>query len=341
LTINGKVRIGGFTGSAANGLFFFGADKVLNGSATISFTRNPSSSAMAQSDNGMLHLTSEITIRGAAGRIGRLDQPLVHDGLIHSDAPGQISVSGAGWINNGIARVSGVDSELALLGSWTNHGVMEAFNGGLMILGSDGEPFENLSTLTAHDARVHLDGAFRVADLGDFDFDNSEITLGGTLINDTGLMLDADQFNWKLSGGTIVGGTVSSADGTPLDFVRPITFGNPTLDGVTLNTDLRMIFQGSRLEIRNGLTLNAGLLMGYGSSTNFSRVELFGSNTTIDGTGSIEFLTDRGNFLLQNECRTLTLGPDILVRGKFGTIGKFRLCQPFLNLFSYSLLVRS
>lgn len=321
LTINGDVRIAGFTGSEATGLFFFGANKVLNGNSTISFTRNPSTSAVMQSGHGHLHLTSGITIRGAEGHVGRLDQPMTIDGIIDSDVAGQISVNGTGWINNGITRVRGAASELGLLGSWTNHGTIEAFNEGTLILGSVDEPFQNLGSLTTDNATVHLNGEFRIGDLGDFEFNNSQMLLGGTLINETGLVLDAGEFNWSLAGGTIIGGTVSSVGGKPLDMVLRVTFGIPTLDGVTLNTDLRMINNLHALRIYNGLTLNGRLLMGYGSSTTWSRVQLFEANPIIDGTGSIEFLTDRGNRIDQNECTPLTLGQDMLVRGKFGIIG--------------------
>ena len=103
--------------------------------------------------------------------------------------------------------------------AWTNHGSIEAEDSGQLVLGDPGHSFQNLGTITATDADVRLNGDFVIADLGTFDFINSLVAIEGTLLNDAGLVLDAGRFNWKLGRGTVLGGTISSADGTTFGIV--------------------------------------------------------------------------------------------------------------------------
>jgi hypothetical protein len=293
LTINGDVRIGGFTGSAATGMFFLGPDPVLKGVGTVAFVANPSDSTIIQSGAGNLHVEAGITIRGAEGRIGRSDSPLVLDGLVHSNAAGTLQVRGSDCVNNGTLRASGAGSELWARGSWTSHGTIEADSDGRLILGDDGLPFLNLGSLSASGADVRLNSDFTIADLGAFDFDDSLVVIEGTLQNGTNLVLDAGQFNWKLGCGIVVGGTISSADGTTLDLVSGLGCSNAGLDGVTLNADMRMP-QAKSADIVNGLTLNGTIRMDAFNAIS-ARIDVLGPTRTINGTGSIEFASTGSN----------------------------------------------
>ncbi len=318
LTINGDVRLAGGTGSTAVGMSFQGAVKFLDGNGTVAFLNNPSSSSIRQVDGGSLRIASGITIRGAEGRIGTADAPLVHDGVIHSDTSGTIEINGLDWINNGTLRVSGDGSELLTRGSWTNNGAVEATGAGRLILG---DSWQNLGTLTVTDADVRLDHEFTIAELGTFSFVNSLVVIEGTFTNGTNLVLDANRFHWRLGGGTVVGGTISSADGTTFDVVQTITGGIPTLDGVTLDADMRFLTGGTVL-IRNGLTLNSTIpLNGYTLSVD-------APNRTIDGTGRIEFLSSPfANSVIQadprgaNDFGVMTIGPGITIAGGVGRVG--------------------
>ncbi|MCH8146878.1 MAG: hypothetical protein IH987_02660, partial [Planctomycetes bacterium] len=324
LTINGNIRLAGGTGSTGVFMGFQGADKCIDGNGTISFISNPSASGISQVDAGNLHIRSGITIRGAEGQIGRADAPLVHDGLIHSDTSGTLQINGLDWINNGTLRVSGSDSELLTRGSWTNHGNVEATSAGRLILG---DTYQNLGTITATDADVRLDGEFTIADLGTFDFVNTLVVIEGTLVNETGLVLEADQFNWKLGKGTALGGTISSADGTTFDLVAGIPGGDrPTLDGVTLDAEMRMFTHGTLFDIRNGLTLNGSIGMSGGGGLTAVSISVLGPNRTIDGTGQIEFLSTGGNTIFQGglalgDLGVMTIGPGITIVGANGAVG--------------------
>ncbi len=327
VTVNGAVRMTGLAFSTSGArMFFEGPNKFIDGDATISFLSNAGITKIHQNDGGNLHIRSGVTIRGARGEIGIASAPLVQDGLIHSDTSGIIDIRGLDWVNNGHVRVSSGGSELAMRGSWTNHGAIEATDAGRIIL--DGT-YQNLGTFTATDADVRLDGEFTIADLGTFDFTNSPAVIEGTFVNESGLVLDADQFNWKLGNGTVLGGTISSADGMSFDRVRGIGGGNATLDGVTLDADMSISGTGGSVTIRNGLTLNGRIGL-FTSDSASALIRVDGPTRTIDGTGQIEFLSTsfgagstgirQGN-LGTGDPGLLTIGPGITVFGTSGIVG--------------------
>jgi len=331
VTINGTVRMKGLNVTTGSRMFFEGPNKFIDGNATISFISNPGSPHIHQNDGGNLHIRSGVTIRGAAGRIGIASAPLVQDALIHSDTSGTIQVNGLDWVNNGTLRVSGSDSVLWTRGSYVNHGTIEASDAGRLIL--DGT-YQNLGTLTAIDADVRLDGEFTIADLGAFNFTNSLVVVEGTLVNESGLALDADQFNWKLGKGTVLGGTISSADGTSFDPVSGIGGGRTTLDGVTLDADMSMS-RGTIVDIKNGLTLNGHIRQNAFQSL-FALISVLGPNRTIAGTGQVEFLSagasDNGIFQGSlggaGDLGVMTIGPDITIFGAAGSVGESGLSFP-------------
>ncbi|MGD2110188.1 MAG: hypothetical protein PVI86_12460, partial [Phycisphaerae bacterium] len=314
LTINGTVRMTGLASSSSGSrMLFEGPNKFIDGDATIFFVANSGMPQIFQNDRGSLHIRHGVTIRGARGFIGRGDAPLTNDGVIHSDAPGIIRVDGADWVNNGTARVSGSGSELWLRHQWTNHGTIEATNAGRLVLGESGHTYESLGNLIATDADVRLFGDFRVADLGTFAFSSSLVVIEGTLFNDTGLAIDAGNFNWKLGRGTIIGGTISSADGTPLETVPGVYGSRTSLNGVTLNADLHMFTAQTHVNVDNGLTLH-GTIRINGSQLRFDRGE-----KTVGGTGRIELLGG-GNAVWQ-ESGTFEIGSGIAVHGSTGSVG--------------------
>jgi hypothetical protein len=320
LTLNGDVRMAGLNTTTGSSLRFEGPDKFIDGDATISFISNAGGASVFQNDGGNLHIRSGVTIRGTGGLIGQVGRPLVHDGLIHSDEAGKIQVRGLDWINNGTLRVSGADSELATLGTWTNNSTVEAANGGKLVLT---DAWHNFGTLTVTDAEVRIHHPFTIPDLGAFDFTNSMVAIEGAFTNDAGLVLDSDRFHWRLAGGTVVGGTISSADGTTFDVVRSFIGEFPTLDGVTLDADMKFV-ANTHLQVRNGLTLNGTIQMN-GQDT----INVDAPNRTISGTGRIELLSGfpTANSIIQADPRgdddagVMTIGPGITIAARYGRIG--------------------
>jgi hypothetical protein len=102
---------------------------------------------------------------------------------------------------------------------------------------------------------------------------------------------------------------VTLADGAKL-----ICTGNPanTLDGVSLTGDLDVTASLAQVLIRNGLTLTGSVLLANGGT-----MTIVGSQTL--DTGSIVF-TDIFGYVVLASNTTLTLGPDMVVRGKSGNV---------------------
>ena len=95
-------------------------------------------------------------------------------------------------------------------------------------------------------------------------------------------------------------------------------------DGVTLNTALRVDDDTGLIFFKNGLTVNSQLSFGSATSNQSQSVRFEGSQT-LAGQGEIIFgrmayhLTPSGN-----QSATLTLGPNLTLRGQNGTIGGSR-----------------
>jgi hypothetical protein len=84
-----------------------------------------------------------------------------------------------------------------------------------------------------------------------------------------------------------------------------------TLKGVVLDTDLSL--QGSTLNIGNGISLSGRQVFGNGTVTFIS------GGTQRAEMGTLGFYDATTN-LIQNNGSTLTLAPDLLIRGEYLTI---------------------
>ena len=124
----------------------------------------------------------------------------------------------------------------------------------------------------------------------------------------------------NLSGGTIRGGTVATADGMVL------IVHSGTLDGVTLSGVLDVgntIANGAGLTVTNGLTLNGTMYLGNRTNSNWGGVDFVGSQT-LGGNGAVIFGNQSAyyNVLFAGlDGTTLTIGPGITVRGQNGEVG--------------------
>src|SRR6516165_2114412 len=121
-----------------------------------------------------------------------------------------------------------------LQGTWSNSGTTTA-NGGTLGLGNVSNAWSNTGTITATNATVNLGGSFTLAALGTFNRSGGTVNLTGTLDNTgTTLAFTATTGSWNLVNGTLLGGTVTEADGAELTF----TSSGGMLNGVTFNNDL-------------------------------------------------------------------------------------------------------
>ena len=129
----------------------------------------------------------------------------------------------------------------------------------------------------------------------------------------------------NLLGGTIKGGSYTSADGAELVF----TTSGGTLDGVTANANLDLSNGGgTNATIVDGLTLNGVAYLGSSSTSVYNYARLYFSTTeTLGGSGSIVFSSGYGSgsnaIYLTNGGTTLTIGPGITIHGANGTISYY------------------
>jgi hypothetical protein len=95
------------------------------------------------------------------------------------------------------------------------------------------------------------------------------------------LALDDTTGSWRLSGGTIRGGTISGADGAKLVF----TSSGGTLVGVTLNTDIT-VSDGDTVTALEVLTLNGTVQVSSGGKCNVDGMLVVGGSGIIAGEAS-------------------------------------------------------
>jgi hypothetical protein len=129
-----------------------------------------------------------------------------------------------------------------------------------------------------------------------------------------------------LSGGTLRSATVLPGTGGQ-GIVATGTGG--TLDGVTLNgeMDIGRLHSGASVNVVNGLIVNGTVFLGNPSNNWWGQIGFAGTQT-VGGNGTIIF----GNQGACNALRlitggtTLTIGPDLLLRGHSGQIGQSTSC---------------
>ena len=128
------------------------------------------------------------------------------------------------------------------------------------------------------------------------------INRGQLLIDSTGVM-DIQ--------GTVIGGTITSESGGRI--------AGATLNGVTIKGNLQLTSNGD-LFVTNGLVVNGILTIG--DLGGWGRVWFDGSQT-LGGNGSVVFGVDNNvnGLLNRHGNETLTIGPDITVRGRSGCLG--------------------
>src|SRR5262249_31382767 len=139
----------------------------------------------------VLTIDSGITIQGGSGSISK-------DTSYFTDA---ITLKGAINIASG--------QTLSLGGAWNNLGTIAM----------------------ANSTTVNLGGTFSTASPGNFTATGAIVNVTGSLTNTSAaLPLSANRGNWRLTGGTITGGTIASSDGSTL----ALTYYGGTLAGVTV-----------------------------------------------------------------------------------------------------------
>jgi RHS repeat-associated protein len=263
-------------------------------------------------------IQSEVT--GAFVSIG--DGTFRNQGALSATNGGSFTISGVQG-NLGTVSLSGAGADLNITsGSYTinqpvvvNSGEYVAFSGNWF----------NAGGIDLEGGSLYLGGFFTTAaiNLSRFTSNGGSVFISGFL-NNTGttLALSAATGTWYLNGGTIIGGTVSSADGAVLAFPTYVTSG--TLDGVTLNTDLTVSVPGDVLNVKDGLAVNDTLTV-VADNHSAPVMQLPSGDQTFAGTGQIVMqgqprATGTISMAVNGGTTNLTIAPGLSITGN-GTVG--------------------
>ena len=285
----------------------FGSILEFNGTATLGGTGQVVYSALhpindlVEVSAGTLTIGPGITFHGAGGGLqGSPSGAVINQGTICTDAS-NLTMNLHYVVNQG--QLLATNGSSLYLFSVTNSGTV-TISGGTLTL--DG-PWSNSGVISGNFSFIELNSIFNTPD-GSFVNVGSTININGTMVNtnDT-LALTATTGSWHLNGGTIQGGTITSAGGAEL----LINYG--TLDGVTLNSPLT-VPNGARLYVTtNGLTLNSTMTL---AGDNLGSILQFNGTATLGGTGQIVYGGPVPiNDLVSDPSGPLTIGPGITIHG--------------------------
>ena len=317
-TANGQGQISVVFSSGAVGVPLISGIEVDSGSAIVQAIDCGELPGIGLSISGTITNSGSLAVSN--GQNLTVDELTGDLGAATLSGPGSsLTVYGPGYVvDQGIAASAG--ETVSLNYAWSNAaGSTISGNGATLDLGSDGDTWYNLGTISATNSNVVLSGAFTPGGLGTFDRSGGTVVVKGFLyLTDTPLALDASTGSWIVDGGLIADGQYSASGGAELQFTSNGD-GN-ILDGLTANSDLDFAStNGASATILGGLTLNnATIAIGNASGSNAGRV-IFGGTETLDGTGTVLFGND-GNVNDLEANGTLTIGSGITVRGTGGLI---------------------
>jgi hypothetical protein len=238
LTLNGTININ------QNSALTFEADNTISGTGSIVFGNTGASNRIALDANGTTTLGAGITIRGQNGTIGNNlyvtgTQTLVNNGTISADvAGGTISIGGA---------------------TVTNNGILEAKNGGTLVLSSN---------VTGNPGSQILAGTGSVVS-------QNGVTLSGTINTSGGGSLRPTNSSSNFLDGVIFSGTLDMATANAVERV----INDLTLNGtINVNANSILAFQAD-----NTISGTGAIVLGATGASN--RIALDGNGTTTLGAG--------------------------------------------------------
>jgi RHS repeat-associated protein len=252
--------------------------------------------ALRCGDSLSMTIGTDITVRGQRGTVGAFNCSLVNQGTIHADTPeGRLIVDfhNTPTPSPGTLKVS--DGDLVVRGNQWRSAATEV-QGGILTLQGD---------ITSESWGVVSRGNQGTA---------GRVNLAGILSG--GLTLNDDMGSIYLTGGTLIGGTLSVAPGHHSRLIA-VEFTNQ-FSGVTIESGLDMQSEfGAQLLLKDESVLNQTLQLG-GTQ--------FGSRLTVDGllsgSGTIIFGAAQNSLFCSGNL-TMTIGPNITVRGRNGSVGAF------------------
>ncbi|HYC57766.1 MAG TPA: hypothetical protein VEL28_22765, partial [Candidatus Binatia bacterium] len=286
LVLDGTATLG------TNAALYFPASSEVSLTGTGDVLMQHSNSYVFNYANTNLVIGQDILIHGSGGNVGgnQGNTAMTLQGTVDSDGAGTIDVgppSGT-WTSSGLLRAS--NGTLRLAGTWTNTGTLAVETAGTLVLG----------------------GNFTSAGFGGFDRDGGTVNVTGSFDIASGFTLDAGTGDWRLVGGTIRNGTLSSSDGAKIIY----TSSAGTLSNVVMNAPMDMSASSAQVNVTNGLTLNAVATLGTNAAMYFPVSPL----VSLNGNGAV--LMQHSNSYVFNHANThLMIGEDILIHGSGGNVG--------------------
>ncbi|MDB6120836.1 MAG: tandem-95 repeat protein, partial [Verrucomicrobiaceae bacterium] len=269
----------------------FQGTQTLGGTGQVLFAGSSNINNIYAQGNGtaggaaVLTVGTNVTVHGTQG--GSLQNwysfdSVVNQGTISADTAGQTITIAGPFTNQG--PMSAPAGGLSLTGAWSSNSTITATSGGALNLGGGSNTWSNTGTIGATSSTVNLGGSFSVASLGTFNRTGGTVNLTGTLNNAAAtLALTAATGSWVITGGTIVGGSITTTGGAALSV--PVNNGG-TLDGVTLGCDIT-VARNATLYVKNGLTLNSGRLVMSSDLSGYTQSIIFQGTQTLGGTGEL------------------------------------------------------
>ena len=264
----------------------------------------PNGGSLYVQGDSTLTIRSGLTIRGgtldlpqSGGKVGS-EPPftpgtsqLINEGQIRADVPGgMLTLAPHFLVNRGLlAAESG--ATLAIISTWTNHGTVTATNASLILDNFSGSAnrWSNQGRIRVLNSVVSLGGTFDTRGLGDFQRTGGEVRLAGQLDNrGAQFLLDSRSGSWKLTGGSILSGTVTTLDGVKLIAGAMNHSDANLLDGVTLNGELDLSAPNAFVQVRNGLVLNGPVSLAENATITIQNGALIvGEQGVLQGSGTI------------------------------------------------------
>jgi len=264
---------------------------------------------------GTLTIGPGVTIRTAASggqTVGTDTLPLINQGTISGTSNGTMNVRGSGVTNFGTIA-SSTGGRLTVF-NLNNLGTVNAAGAAFNLNGA----WHNAGTIVTTSTSTILGGTFAAADIGTFTRTGGNLFLDG-LFDNTGNTLDLGaRFNGPVTLlNTITGGTVVGSTAAPLT-ISADGGSRPTLDGVTLNTDVTVTGAFEWLT-RNGLTVAAGRKVISNAGGHLGVL----TDETIAGGGEFQFTAPSGAIDPHAFVLTLSAGTTVKSAGANGgvTIG--------------------
>jgi hypothetical protein len=254
--------------------------------------------------DGGASLGTGVTVqtRSGDGIIGATDVGTVSNaGTIRSAlATGSLQVRGAAVLNSGTLLAT---SGSLLAANVINSGTLLASGGTISLTGA----WANNGTMVLDGGTIILGGSFTRSTLGTLVSNNGTLNISGTFLNSGELHLDPALGAWRLTGGKIQGGSITTATGSALRVATTGTLESTTLLGdVIVDSSANLWLKPDAILSNPQITLTG---QSYGGLLTVENGQLTGNATiSVVGHGGVG-----------SGISTLDIGPDILIKAVSGS----------------------